>query len=93
MDKLLSSLTLADVNKAVKKNWRTDNMCVTIVTDRSEADALAKSLKENTPSPMSYSNVVKAGLPKDVLDEDNIVSTFKLNVKNVTIVDSKDTFK
>jgi zinc protease len=93
MDKLLSKLTLADVNKAVKKYLRTDNMCVTIVTDKSEAEELAKSLKENTPSPMSYSNTVKAGLPKSVLDEDDIVSTFKLNVKNVTIVDSKDTFK
>lgn len=93
MDKLLSKLTVADVNKAVKKYWRTDNMFVTIVTDRSEADELAKSLKENTPSPMTYSNLVKAGLPKSVLDEDEIVSTFKLNVKNVTLVDSKDTFK
>lgn len=93
MDKLLSKLTVADVNNAVKKYWRTDNMAVTIVTDRSEAEELAKSLKENTPSPMSYSNVVKAGLPKSVLDEDDIVSTFKLNVKKVTIVDSKDTFK
>ncbi len=93
MDKLLSALTLADVNKAVKKYWQTDNMFVTIVTDRSEAEELAKSLKENTASPMTYSNVVKAGLPKAVLDEDDIVSTFKLNVKKVTIVDSKDTFK
>jgi zinc protease len=93
MDALLSTLTLADVNNAMKKYWRTDRMYVSIVTDKSEADALARSLKENTPSPMSYSNVVKAGLPKSVLDEDDSVSTFKLNVKNVTIVDSKDTFK
>jgi zinc protease len=93
MDILLAKLTLADVNKAIKKYWRTDKMFVTIVTDRSEADELAKSLKENTPSPMSYSNIVKAGLPKEVLDEDDIVSTFPLNVKKVTIVDSKDTFK
>ncbi len=93
MNVLLSKLTVDDVNKAIKKYWRTDNMYVSIVTDRSEAEALAASLKENTPSPMSYSNVVKAGLPKSVLDEDDIVSTYRLNVKNVTIVDSKDTFK
>ncbi len=93
IDKALAKLTVNDVNKAIKKYWRTDTMFVTIVTDRSEAEELAKSLKENTPSPMSYSNIVKAGLPKSVLDEDEIVSTFKLNVKNVTIVDSKDTFK
>jgi zinc protease len=93
MDALLSKLTVADVNNTVKKYWRTDNMFVTIVTDRSEAEALAKNVKENAPSPMSYSNIVKAGLSKAVLDEDDIVSTFKLNVKHVTVVDSKDTFK
>ena len=93
MDAQLAALTAADVNNAIKKYWRTDTMFVTIVTDRSEAEELAKSLKENTPSPMSYSNVVKAGLPKSVLDEDDIVAAYKLNVKNVRIVDSKETFK
>jgi zinc protease len=93
MDKLLAKLTLKDVNIAVKKYWRTNNMFVTIVTDKSEADELAKSLKENTPSPMSYSNLVKSGLPKTVLDEDDVVANYPLNVKKVTIVDSKDTFK
>jgi zinc protease len=42
---------------------------------------------------MSYSNLVKEGLPKDVVDEDAEVAIYKLNVKNVRIVDSKDTFK
>jgi zinc protease len=42
---------------------------------------------------MSYSNSVKAGLPEDVLKEDAETENFPLNVKNVTIVDSKDTFK
>ncbi len=93
LDKLLAKLTLADVNRTIKKYWRTDNMFVTIVTDRSEAEDLAKSLKENLPSAMSYSNIVKAGLPKAVLDEDELVATYPLNVNKVTIVDSKDTFK
>lgn len=93
MDKLLAKLTLKDVNNAIKKYWRVNNMDVTIVTDKSEAEPLAQSIKENLPSPMSYSNAVKAGLPKSVLDEDELVATYKLNVKNVTIVDSKDTFK
>ncbi len=93
LDRMLATLTLNDVNKAIKKYWRTDNMFVTIVTDNSEAEVLAASLKENKSSPMSYSNVVKAGLPKAVLDEDDIVTVYPLNVKSVTIVDSKDTFK
>lgn len=93
LDKMLGALTLDDVNKAIKKYWRTDNIFVTIVTDVSEAEALAKSLKENMPSPMSYSNLVKAGLPKSVLGEDHFVETFPLNVKKVTVIESKDTFR
>jgi zinc protease len=93
MDKLLAALTLEDVNSAIKKHFQTDNMYVAIVTDRSEAEPLAESLKNNTLSPMSYSNSVKAGLPEDVLKEDDEAASFRLNVKSVNIVDSKDTFK
>jgi len=92
-DKLLSKLTLDDVNKAIKKYWQIDNVKITIVTDKSEADELAKSIKENTYSPMSYSNLVKAGLPEDVLAEDEEVAGFKLNVKNVTVIKTEETFK
>jgi zinc protease len=93
LDKLLAKLTLDDVNKAVKKYWQINSMKITIITDKSEADELAKSLKENTYSPMSYSNLVKAGLPKEVLAEDEEVANFKLNVKNVTIIKTEETFK
>ncbi len=91
--KELSKLTVKDVNAAVKKYWRVSDMFVTIVTDKSEAEELAKSLLENTPSPMSYSNAVKAGLPQDVLTEDDAVSVYRLNVKDVKIINSQDTFK
>jgi zinc protease len=90
---LLSKLTLSDVNNAIKKYMQIDNMKITMVTDVSEAESLAASLKENLSSPMSYSNVVKAGLSKNILDEDAATENFKLNVKKVTIVESKDTFK
>jgi len=93
MDALLAKLTLADVNKAIRKYWQTKNMFITIVTDDSEAGPLKKALEENRPSPMSYSNLVKTGLPKEVLDEDEKVANYKLNVKTVKIVSSKDTFK
>jgi len=93
MDRLLRKLKLKDVNAALRKHWQTDNMFVTIVTDVSEAEPLAKSLRENLPSPMSYSNLVKSGLPKEVLEEDKEVSRYKLNVKAVRIVPSADTFK
>jgi zinc protease len=93
MDPLLAKLTVDDVNKAIKKYWQVNNMCITIVTDESEADALASSLLNNTESPMSYSNLVKSGQPKEILQEDEVVAKYKMNVKSVKIVKSEDTFK
>ena len=93
MDDLLRKLELEDVNKALRQHWQTTNMFVTIVTDTSEAEPLAKSLRENLPSPMSYSNLVRSGLPKEVLDEDDAVANYKLNIKSVKIIPSADTFK
>jgi zinc protease len=92
-DSLLANLTVDDVNKAVKKYLQPDNMCITIVTDSSESETLAESLRNNTDSPMSYSNAVREGLSKSILEEDAKVENFPLNIKSVKIVDSEDTFK
>ena len=93
LDKLLEKTTLEEVNQAIRKHWQTDNMFVVIVTDDSEAQPLADSLINNTPSPMSYSNLVKSGLPTEVLAEDDEIASYPLNIKNVTVVNSADTFK
>ncbi len=93
LDGLLAQMTVEDVNKAIKKYWQTENMFITIVTDKSEAEPLAESFKKNLSSPMSYSNLVKSGLPKEVLDKDKAVQDLKLNVSSVKIVNSADTFK
>jgi zinc protease len=93
LDKLLQETTLEQVNAAIRKHWQTRNLYVVIVTDTSEAQPLADALAANTPSPMSYSNVVKAGLPAEVLAEDEVVAKYPLNVKKVTVVQSADTFK
>jgi zinc protease len=93
LDELLSKVSNEDVNNAIKKYFQIENMKITIVTDKTEAQALANSLKNNTSSPMSYSNIVKAGLSEEILNEDKATENFKLNVKKVTIIDSKDTFK
>ncbi len=93
MDALLAKLTVNDVNKAVKKYLQTQNMFVTIVTDDSEALPLAQALENNTNTPMSYSNLVKEGLPQAVKDEDAEIANYKINVKSVKVVDTKSTFK
>ncbi|MBC5993448.1 M16 family metallopeptidase [Pontibacter cellulosilyticus] len=93
LDRLLANLTVQEVNNAVKKYWQTENMFITIVTDDSEAEPLKQALLNNTPSPMSYSNLVREGLPQEVIAEDDKIANYKLNVKDVKIVDSKETFK
>jgi zinc protease len=93
MENLLAKLTVEDVNNAIKKYWQVKNMDITIVTDISEAEPLAKNLQENLASPMSYSNLVKNGQPKDVLEEDDVVANYKLNINSVKIVKNEDTFK
>ncbi|MFO7259436.1 MAG: pitrilysin family protein, partial [Bacteroidota bacterium] len=82
MDDLLAKVTLEDVNRAIRKYWRSDAMFITIVTDVSEAEPLAESLKKNLPSPMSYSNSLKESLSAEILKEDEEVSRFPLNVKS-----------
>jgi len=93
MDELLSKLTREDVNNAVKKYLQVENMYIVIVTGKGETEALANALKNNEPSPMSYSNLVKENLPADILEEDEVVANYKLNVNTVKIVNSENTFK
>jgi zinc protease len=68
-------------------------MDIVVITDQSEAAPLAESLKNNTPSPMSYSNTLKGALSQDILDEDKSVENYPMPVKSVTIVKSDDTFR
>lgn len=93
LGQLLDALTLEQVNAAIRKHWQVDNMFVTIITDVSEAQALAESLANNLSSPMSYSNEISEGLSQEIKDEDALVADFPLNITSVKIVDSADTFK
>ena len=92
LGELLENVTLEEVNEAIKKYLQTENMYITIITDDSEAEALANSLRTNQPSPMSYSNIVKEGLPQEVLEEDEEIASYPLNISSVDIVDSEDMF-
>lgn len=93
MDALLATLTVEEVNNAMRKFWQTGTMKVCIVTDDSEAESLKQSLLENRPSPMSYSQELKATLPETILTEDEEVATYPLKVRSVQIVDSDSLFR
>lgn len=93
LDGLLEQCNLDDVNKAMRRYWQTQSFYVAIVTDESEAKPLAGSLLENRPSPMSYSNALKAVLSDEILAEDDAVSTYVLKVSKVDIIPSDKMFR
>lgn len=92
LDIALSKLTLAEVNAAAAKYLQTDNMYVTMITDKGEAEALKNSLLTNKVSPMSYSNVVRESLPEEVFNLDEEVEGLRINIKNVKVIPPEDLF-
>ncbi len=92
-DALLANLTVEQVNAAMKKYWQTNNMFIAIVTDKSEAIPLARSLRDNLVSPMSYSNTLKGVMTNEILTEDKEVEKFLMKVTSVEIIDDATTFK
>lgn len=93
LDVDLKILTVHDVNRVIKKYLQIDNMFVAIVTDESEVKPLSKSLENNNISPMYYSLQVKSGLSPEILNEDEEVEKFPLNIKSLKIIDSSETLK
>lgn len=93
LDELLGKCTVEDVNRVMNQYWQTQNMYIAIVTDKSEAEPLAKSLLGNTESPMSYSKALSAVLPKSILVEDEEVKSYPMRVGKCEIIDSDKMFR
>jgi zinc protease len=93
IDGMLEKVTYADMMANVKKYWNTQNMKISIVTDITEAGPLKESLENNSDSPMSYSNALKAVLTPEILAEDKLVQNYPLKASKVTIINAEDMFK
>lgn len=78
----LAKLTLEDVNRAIKKYLQADNVKIVVVTK--DGAAFKQAAVENKPSPINYTSPP----PKEILDEDKIVESYKLNFnpKRVEVV-------
>ena len=77
----LPKLTAAEVNAAVRRHLKAPGIQVAIVTK--DAQALAKTLKSNAPTPIAYDT---EGTPDDVLREDKAIAAFPLKDVKVSIV-------
>jgi zinc protease len=71
----LAKLTLADVNRVIKRYIRTDRL--TIVAVSRNGEALKRDLASEDPSPMTYNSPK----PAEITEEDKIVERWPLKLK------------
>ena len=85
----LKALTVADVNRAIKKYLNDKNLDVAFVVK--DAEALKVALAENKPSPIKYA----AKAPESVLKDDQILINLKLNVnlEKLRVVSASELFE
>ena len=84
----LKKLTLEDVNRIINKYLQVKNVKFAIITK--DAEDLRERLINNTSSPITYD----AEKPNDLLEEDKIIQTYKLNFKidKVRIIPVEEVF-
>ncbi len=77
---MMDTITLEEVNAAIKKHLQMDAMKIVFITENGEE--LAAQLAANTSSPITYTS------PKsqEILDEDKVIADYKLNFKKEKIL-------
>ncbi len=85
----LAKLTLADVNRAIRKHLRADRL--QIVGVAKDADKLKAELTGGAATPIQYNSPK----PQDILDEDKIVEKWPLNLSaaDITVVPVDSVFE
>lgn len=71
---MMESLTLDEVNAAVRTHWQTSSLVIAIVTG--DADGLAAALGDGRPTPIHYPNP----MPPDILSEDAAIACYSLKI-------------
>ena len=75
----LAKLTLNDVNCAINTHLKTDNMRIVLITK--DAEGLREAIAKKVPGKITYASEK----PKEILDEDKIISVFPINVNMADI--------
>ena len=86
---MMKTLTLADVNRAIKKHLRYGDMAIAVVTK--DAKGLRDELVSDMPSPITY----RTKKPESVQSEDREIAVFpvKLAPEDVTVVPVTEEFR
>ncbi|MCM2314548.1 MAG: insulinase family protein [Thermoanaerobaculia bacterium] len=85
----LAKLTLADVNKAIRKHIHPKDMKIVMITK--DAEGLMKKLVTDEISTIKY----EGEKPKALLDEDKVIGAMKLGIRSeqVNIIPVEDVFR
>lgn len=83
----LNGLTREAVNAAIRKHLRSTDLDIVVITK--DAAGFKRALESGAPSKPVYASPP----PNDVLAEDKIVSRYKLDVGEVTIVPANEAFE
>jgi zinc protease len=88
--KQLSTLTVDDVNAAVKKHLQTKSYYLSIIAK--DAGPLSEELLSNVPSPIQYNN---PNVPAEILVQDKVIEVLPINInkEKFRIVPSGDLFE
>lgn len=86
---ILGELTLEEVNAALKRHVRSNNLKIAIVTG--DAENLRAALSTNAPSPIEY----ESPKPQALLDEDTAIARLALDIgaDQITIVPVERVFE
>lgn len=87
IDKRLKSMTVEEVNAAVKKYITLDNYEAVVVTDN--ADQLKETLQKDAASPKTYGSPV----PPDTAEADKTVQSLAVKPTSIQIVPAADLYK
>ena len=80
MRERLSSLTLEEVNNALRRYLKSDRMRIVMVTK--DAEGLREAIINNTASPIKYN----APKPAEILEEDKVIQIYPIDVKPEDVV-------
>ena len=85
----LETLSLDQVNTAIKKHLQAKNMYVVFITK--DATGIKKKILEGTPTSINYT----AQKPKEILEEDEVIASFPIPVKpdDIQIIDINEVFE
>ena len=75
----LRDLTLEEVNRVLREHLQTEDMALVVITPH--AEALAKRLADDTPSPITYN----APKPDEIMVEDEVIQQLPLGIDRADI--------